>query len=65
MALKRVNMNLSEDLIEKIDLYAEKMGINRSAAISVLISTQLQQYETIGLLKTFADVVETENHSGV
>lgn len=60
MALKRVNMNLSEDLIEKIDSYAEIMGINRSAAISVLVSTQLQQQEALGTMKSLVEFVDKE-----
>lgn len=61
MALKRVNMNLSEELLEKVDSYAELMGINRSAAISVLISTQLQQQDALVVLKSVSDIVEKEN----
>lgn len=63
MALKRVNMNLSEDLIEKIDSYAEIMGITRSAAISVLVSTQLQQQEALGTMKSLVEFVDKEQRS--
>lgn len=63
MALKRVNMNLSEDLIEKIDAYAEIMGINRSSAISVLVSTQLQQQEALGTMKSLVEFVDKEQRS--
>lgn len=63
MALRRVNMNLSEDLIEKIDAYAEIMGINRSSAISVLVSTQLQQQEALGTMKSLVEFVDKEQRS--
>lgn len=61
MALKRINMNLTEDLLEKIDAYADVMGINRSAAISVLVSTQLQQQEALGTMKSLVDIVGREH----
>lgn len=58
--MKRININLSEELCHKIDKYASNMGINRTSAISVLLSTQIQQQETLGTLKGFMDLVEEE-----
>lgn len=60
LILKRLNINISEELCNKIDAYALSMGINRTSAISVLLSTQIQQQETLGTLKGFIDFVEEE-----
>lgn len=45
MALKRVVMNLDENLVKKVDAYAEKLHINRTAAVSVLLSQACEQTE--------------------
>lgn len=42
MALKRLNINLTEEVVEKVDLYAKKIGVSRTAAISFLIVQGLQ-----------------------
>lgn len=63
MALQRINMNLSDTLVKKIDSYAKDMGINRSAAISVLLSTQLQQQEALGTMKSLVEFVDKEKES--
>lgn len=41
--LKRLNMNMPVELIEQVDEYAEKMNVNRSSAINMLVSTALEQ----------------------
>lgn len=41
--LKRLNMNMPADLIDQVDAYAEKMNVNRSSAINMLVSTALEQ----------------------
>lgn len=45
MALKRIVMNLDEDLVKKVDSYAEKLYINRTAAVSVLLSSAAETQE--------------------
>lgn len=45
MALKRIAMNLDEELVKKIDSYAEKLHINRTAAASVLLSSAAETQE--------------------
>lgn len=41
--LKRLNMNMPVDLIDQVDQYADKMNVNRSAAINMLLSMALHQ----------------------
>jgi hypothetical protein len=53
--LKRCNMYLSASLIERVDAYALKMGLNRTAAISSLIGTALDQQDAI---KTLGGVIK-------
>jgi hypothetical protein len=45
MALKRIVMNLDEDLVKRIDSYAERLHINRTAAASVLLSSAAETQE--------------------
>lgn len=40
--LKKVQMNLEEELIAQIDKYAKSLHISRTAAVSVLVSRALQ-----------------------
>lgn len=47
MALKRINLNLDEELLKHLDVYANQMHITRSAAISVLLSQLFQGQQTI------------------
>jgi metal-responsive CopG/Arc/MetJ family transcriptional regulator len=45
MALRRIVMNLDEDLVKRIDSYAERLHINRTAAASVLLSSAAETQE--------------------
>ncbi len=60
MALKRLNLNLDEDLISKIDVYAEELHINRSACISVILSQFLSNKETVTTMGKMIDIYEKE-----
>lgn len=42
MALQKVQMNLDEHLIKQVDEYAATLHVNRTAAVSVLLSRALQ-----------------------
>lgn len=53
----RVNISLNEDLVSRIDNYAKTMSLSRSGAISVLVSTQLQQQDS---LQTLNEVVKLD-----
>ena len=58
MALKRINLNLDEELLSQLDDYANQMHITRSAAISVLLSQLFQGQKT---MKTMGDLVSIYN----
>lgn len=61
MALKRVVMNLDVDLVKKIDSYAEKLHINRTAAASVLLSSAAETQE---FMTHFPELVEAYRTEG-
>ena len=60
--LKRVTMYMSKDLLERIDAYGSRMGINRTAAISSLAGTALDEKDAIrsinGAVGVLANVKE-------
>lgn len=49
--LKRLNMNMPVDLIEQVDEYADKMNVNRSSAINMLVSTALEQKNAMNMME--------------
>lgn len=58
MALKRINMNLEEDLLENLDKFAESLHINRSAAISVALSQFFMEQKAIGVMDKLTDLMK-------
>ena len=53
--LQRLNMNMPVDLIEQVDEYAERMNINRTSAVIVLVSTALEQKNAMSVIDTLLD----------
>lgn len=53
----KISFNISSDLLSKIDNYAESLHINRTSAMSVLMSQALVQNEGIDALKTMSDLM--------
>jgi metal-responsive CopG/Arc/MetJ family transcriptional regulator len=49
--LKRLNMNMPVELVEQVDVYAEKMNVNRSSAINMLVSTALEAKNAVSTLE--------------
>ena len=49
--LKRLNINMPVDLVERIDEYADRMSINRSSAINVLCNTALDAQQSMNTLE--------------
>ena len=41
----RVQVNISDDMVNKLDMYASKMGVSRSALCSVLIGQAVMGYD--------------------
>lgn len=60
MATQRINLNMDERLLAKIDAYANAMGVNRTAAICFLCSSQLMQGEAIAVLSGAVDAINKQ-----
>ncbi len=58
--MTRVNLNLNETLLQKIDEYAKTNGLNRTSAISVLCGQQLQFQEGIKAMSLMTAQLEME-----
>ena len=58
--LKRINLNLSVDLLEQIDNYASRIGVTRSSAVSILVSQTLEQQRTMTDLAKLVKMYEEE-----
>lgn len=59
--MKRVNLNMDEKLLERIDAYAEYMGVTRTAAISFLCGNQLFQNDTVNAISDAVDVINKQD----
>lgn len=60
----RVNFNIDDELLKKIDDYANEKYINRTAAICVLLSTALQANDVqkaVVKMGNIQDILEMEN----
>lgn len=60
MAFTRLNMNVDSELIARLDSYAEQLHINRTAALSVVLSTFFQQQDAMKVLGRLTDIYDKE-----
>ena len=52
----RVQVKLSDEMVEKVDFYARKMGVSRSALCSILVGQGIMSYDSsIDLLNKLCD----------
>ena len=58
--LKRVNMNLPADLVQRVIEYGESKGLNTTSAYIVLLNQALDQKETIENLPFMIDFLKSE-----
>lgn len=65
MAKVRVNATMDQEHLARIDAYAEKMGINRSAAICVLTGQALDGQDGIRALAQLAEDVRQEQNNRI
>lgn len=63
--IKRVNVNLPNDLITQVDDYADKMNINRTSAICVLLSQALKQEEVMSKLPDMITILKDAKNQGL
>lgn len=48
---KRINIYVPEHIVDKIDDYAQNMGLNRSSMISVILKQYIDQQDMLELSK--------------
>lgn len=63
MAFKRVNMNLDADLVKLVDDYAASLHINRSAALSVILSRFFEERAVMHTLSGLVDRLPADSAS--
>ena len=52
----RVQVNISEDMVTKVDYYARKMGVSRSALCSILVGQGIMGYDkSMDMLSVIGD----------
>ena len=67
----RVQINISEEMLRKVDEYARKIGVSRSSLCSVLVCQGIMGYERSSeLLKLIGDkvgdyLIEDKKNEGV
>lgn len=52
----RITVNLNKELADRLDRYAEDMNVNRTAAVSFLLSQSLDGRDAIGSLSGMMDI---------
>lgn len=57
---KKIMFSIDEDLLTEIQKYADKMHLNRSAAVAVLCSTALQAQKSMNVLEELMQAYKAE-----
>lgn len=68
--LQRLNMNMPASLIKEVDEYADRMNLNRTSAVILLVTTALKQKNAVDaideLLVKLSELEEkTINHARI
>lgn len=59
-ALKRLNTNMPVELVARVDEYADKLSVNRTSAINVLVSMALDSQDAVVTLSDMMKMVRDE-----
>lgn len=59
--MTRVTVNLKTSLVERIDEYARSMNINRTSAVSVLLTQSLDTTTALETLQNITKIYQNEN----
>lgn len=59
MALKRINLNLDENLLVELDNYAQSLHVSRSSALSVILSQWFMQQKSMTLASDLVQIFRT------
>ena len=58
--VKKLVCNIDSGLLAQVDAYAATLHVNRTAAVSVLISTALKQEHMMNDFRRLLDLVDAE-----
>mgnify|MGYP003586503713 FL=1 len=47
---KRLNVDLPEDMINELDYFAKKIGLNRTSMIAVIVKNYIDQQKSFSML---------------
>lgn len=56
---RSVNVSLPAEVIERLDMESKKLGLNRSAYVSMTLNKMWQQDDAIRLMPKLIDTIET------
>ena len=51
-------MNYDEELLDRIDAYAKRMNVNRTAAISFIVNQYFQSVDTVNTLDRALKIID-------
>ena len=60
MSRIRINIQITDSLLEKVDEYAENLNLSRSAFVSMAISKYIQQEQLLEMFPEFVKMVKAE-----
>lgn len=58
--VQRLNVNIPITLMERLDNYADRMNINRTSAVAVLLSQALDSQKAIADISELIKLAQTE-----
>lgn len=56
--VKRANVSLSDEIMDRVDTRAEEMGLNRSAFITVAVNNYFLQEDAMRAMKDMPDFMK-------
>lgn len=59
-----INYGCPEPTLKKLDIYAESLGLNRTATITMILNTFFMSQETIDVMKNAMEYSKTETKKG-
>ena len=62
MALKKLIVNVDEKLLQKLDEYAEARHVNRTSAVSFLLTEALEQKQAMNTMQVLLKIYQSEQN---
>lgn len=58
----RINLNMPNDLLVKVDGYANRMNVNRTSAICVLLNMALDSQKAVSDIAELLKIIQNEQN---